>query len=148
MVYVYTMTSGKFSVNVVLSKRAVNGATGYTKPPIGRDVSPKWSAVAAKFLRHLAFGNRQVWKQEPHSVNQYLVNQYNDAVRQRDDHIGFKNLELHQIRKLTIIPLRRATLQERLQFLVLPFLDTAETGRQVGWHSQALTVPAPVQAAP
>ena len=78
-------------------------------------------------------------------MNQYLFNQYNDAVRQLDDHKGFKNLELYQIRKLTITPLRRSTLRERLQFLVLPYLDNVETRRQVGWRPQALTVP--VQAA-
>lgn len=146
MLYVYTMTSGNYSVNVVLPTRAVNGATGYTKPPADRDAATGWSAVAGKLLHRLVTGKRQLQTQEPHSVNQYLVNQYNDAVWQLDDHKGFKNLELYQIRKLTITPLRRATLRERLRFLVLPFLDDVETRRQIGWRSQALTVP--VQAAP
>lgn len=146
MLYVYTMTSGTYSVNVVLPKRAVNGATGYTKSPADQGTNPGWPAAAGKLLRNLVLGSRQSRTHEPHSVNQYLVNQFNDAVLQLDDHKGFKNLELYQIRKLTIIPLRRATLRERLQFLVLPFLDSVETRGQVGWRPQALTVP--VRAAP
>ncbi len=146
MLGVYAMTSGKFTVNVVLPKRAVNGATSYTKPSTEKDADPSWVAVVGTFLRNLLLGKPKPRVQAPHSVNQYLVNQFNDAVLQLDDHKGFKDLDLFQISKLTIAKVRRATLREHIQFLVLPFLDDAEIKRQAGWRPQALTVP--VQAAP
>lgn len=146
MLNVYTMSSGKFTVNVVLPKRTVNGATSYTKHPDDVQTAPgRFSAMMAS-VRHLLRGKREPRIYAPHSVNQFLVDQYNDAVLQLDDHKGFKDLDLFQIRKLTIQRLRRATVREHIQFLLLPFLDTAEIKQQAGWRPQALTVP--VQTAP
>lgn len=146
MLRVYTMSSGKFTVNVVLPKRAVNGATSYTKLPTDKDMHPIWASPVTTIVRHLVLGQRKSPVHTPHSVNQYLVNQFNDAVLQLDDHKGFKNLELFQISKLTIVKLRRASLREHIQFLVLPFFDNVETQPQAGRRSQALVVP--VQSAP
>lgn len=110
---VYSMTAGKYSVDVIMANNLIEN-TRFTQAK-----DPKV--------------NGPDFQREPHTANQYVVDQFNSAILQSSDHGSFKPLELYQAHRLSVTKLRRASFREHIQYLVLAFLR----------YPGALTVPAP-----
>ena len=135
----------RYEADVILLDRAVRGALE------NRSMTEKifdGAVVSYRRLRKLPGPGYR----EPHAVKQYLVNQFNSAILNSQEYQdfkrleaerkaeashsrhpksvtipkGFKPIELRHFHELAIVQGRRATICERMQFMVLGLLNIPE----------------------
>lgn len=123
---VYTLSihqnARQYEADVILSDRLVRSACGCPSR-----IEKALDTVMSPYRRRR--GIPTPGYREPHTVRQYVVNQFNSAILSLQEHRnlqGFRPLELRQFHEILITEKRRATLRERAQFAVLGLMNISD----------------------
>lgn len=135
----------RYEADVILSDRVVRGVSGRSSAI--EQIFDTTMALYRRVRKLPAPGYR-----EPHTIKQYLVNQFNSAVLSSQEYQdferlvaerkaeaarsrnlksvtiprGFRPIELRQFHEMSIAQGRRATFRERAQFMVLGLMNISE----------------------